>query len=68
MIFAIGLSLLFAGVMGIIFIPVSASERLSAEYMPQWKSLSLFIAWIASACGCFLVLISVGILAIRHLP
>lgn len=68
MIFAIGLCLLFAGGMGIMFIPVSAFERLNAEYMPQWKSLSLFIAWIAFACGCFLMLISMGILAVRYLP
>lgn len=68
MIFTIGLSMLFAGVMGIMFLPVSAFERLNAQYMPNWKALSLFIAWVTSACGCFLMLISMGILAVRYLP
>lgn len=68
MIFTIGLALLVAGILTVIFIPTSLSERLSPDNMPQWKSLSLFIAWIAFACGCFLMLISMGILAVRYLP
>ena len=68
MIFTIGLSLLAAGMLVIIFTPVTATERMSAECMPNWKAFALFAASISAAAGCFCILISVGILAIRHLP
>lgn len=68
MIFAIGLAMTAAGVLTTLIVPRSAFERSGAEAMPTWKALVLFAAWVEVACGCFLMLISMGVLAVRYLP